>query len=151
MIEAQKKKSVSEELEDKGNDAESHHGNESNIKLTNKKIEITEDEITANSLLFFLAGYETTASMLSFLFYSLALYPECQQKLYEEVTEFDGEINYDSIARMPYLDACISETLRLYTSVPFTERTAGQDYILGKQNILININQISFDSITNQF
>jgi cytochrome P450 len=138
MIDAQKK-ILSEESEDKENDMESHHGNESNIKLSNKIIDITEDDIIANAIIFFLAGYETTASMLSFLFYSLAIHPECQQKLYEEVIQFNSQADYDTIARMPYLDACISETLRLFTAVPFIERTASEDYPLGLMNILLEL------------
>jgi len=138
MIDAQKK-ILSEDPEDKENDMESHHGNESNIKLSNKKIDITEDDIIANAILFFLAGYETTASMLSFLFYSLAINPECQQKLYEEVIEFNSQADYDTIARMPYLDACISETLRLFTAVPLIERTASEDYPLGLMNIHLEL------------
>jgi len=135
MINAQKKIDQ-EEPEEKSIDTESHHGHEEKIDLvTNKnKIEITENDILANSFIFILAGYETTASLLSYLFYSLAIYPECQQKLLEEVLEntgSNGKIDYDTITRMPYLDACVSETLRLYNPASQTSRIPSEDYKLG--------------------
>jgi cytochrome P450 len=86
------------------------------------------------SFVFFLAGYETTASLLSYFFYLLAIYPECQQKLLEEVLEnkdSSDKIDYDTISRMPYLDACVSETLRIYNPALQTARTPSEDYKLG--------------------
>ena len=39
----------------------------------------------AQSLLFFLAGYETTATTLSFVGYCLATNQDCQERLIEEI------------------------------------------------------------------
>jgi cytochrome P450 len=52
---------------------------------------LTEDEAVAQAVLFLLAGYETTATTLSFVLYNLALYPECQEKLYNEVINVVGD------------------------------------------------------------
>ena len=93
--------------------------------------EFTETDLLANSFLFFIAGYETTASVLSHLFYSLALNQKCQQKLYEEVKAFDGNYDYESISKMPYLEACVAETLRIYNPVPSMGRVASEQYTLG--------------------
>ena len=41
--------------------------------------------------MFFLAGYDTTATAIAFLMYLLALNPEMQQKLYEEIEETLGD------------------------------------------------------------
>ncbi len=46
-----------------------------------------EEEILANSILFFLTGYDTTSTAISFIIYHLALHPEVQQRLDEEITE----------------------------------------------------------------
>ena len=57
---------------------------------------LTEEEILAQSWVFFLAGYETTSTTLTFATYELALNPGAQQRLYDEVTaafdanDFDG-------------------------------------------------------------
>jgi cytochrome P450 len=45
---------------------------------------ISLTEITAQCSLFFRAGYETTATVLSYVVYNLACNQEVQQKLYEE-------------------------------------------------------------------
>jgi cytochrome P450 len=44
---------------------------------------LTEDEVTGNAILFLLAGYDTTASTMTFMTYSLATNPEIQDKLIE--------------------------------------------------------------------
>ena len=51
---------------------------------------LTHDEIVAQGLLFFLAGFETTANTLALLGYNLARHPECQEKLYQEIMEVTG-------------------------------------------------------------
>jgi cytochrome P450 len=65
-------------------------------------------------ILFFLAGYETTASTLTFCSYELALNPHVQEKLLKEVkavANSDGDIDYETLVKLPYLDAVLSETL----------------------------------------
>jgi cytochrome P450 len=143
MLNAQKK-IEDEEPEDKSLDTESHHGHEDKIELVSnkKKIDITLNDILGTSFVFLLAGYETTASLLSFFFYLLAINPECQQKLLEEVLENKDSsdiIDYDTISRMPYLDACVSETLRIYNPVLQTARIPSEDYKLGNYLHLFKI------------
>lgn len=48
---------------------------------------MSEDELIAQCILFFIVGYETTASALSFMAYSLATNPKCQEELIKEVDE----------------------------------------------------------------
>ena len=50
--------------------------------------ELSDEEIVANSILFLLAGFETTANALSFVSYLLALNPEIQEKLQAEIDEY---------------------------------------------------------------
>ena len=143
MIDAQKKTDNTEDdTEDKLNDMESHHGMEDNRQLVDSKIKIplTDDDILANSFVFLLAGYETTANLLSYLTYQLAVNPECQQTLVEEVQQCidqNGTIDYEGIVGLPYLDACISETLRLCNPALQAARVASEDYTLGKTGITI--------------
>ncbi len=62
-------------------------GNESTKRAQQKRM-MTEDEIVGQSFIFLLAGYETSSNTLAFTCYLLALYPECQNKLQDEVDEF---------------------------------------------------------------
>jgi len=107
-----------------------------NINVVNKRL--TEDEILAQAWIFFVAGYETTATTLSFCSYELALNQDCQQKLYEEVSsavDQNGEISYETLTKLPYLDSVISETLRIYPPAIRLEREAMTDYKLGDTGI----------------
>jgi cytochrome P450 family 3 subfamily A len=50
-----------------------------------------------NLVLFLLAGYETTSTALSYMFYVLATHSEEQQRLINEVDEFfpsSGDVNF---------------------------------------------------------
>ncbi|GFS67856.1 cytochrome P450 9e2, partial [Nephila pilipes] len=97
---------------------ESTHQTTKNI--ANKKLSL--DELVGQCVIFFLAGYDTTASTLSFASYLLALNPGIQNKLYEELREVlqrhKGELTYEALQDMKYLDNVISETLRLYPPAP---------------------------------
>lgn len=64
----------------------------------------------------FVAGVESTSSVLTFLWYELARNPEKQKTLQQEITSVCGsaDITKESLSEMPYLKACIKEILRLY-------------------------------------
>ena len=102
------------------------------IKLKpSDNIELTEEDIFTHALVFFGAGYETSANLLSHLLYALAVDEKCQQKLYEELKPFNGVFDYECLAQLPYLEACIAETLRRYSPIPFLMRIAAEDYHIG--------------------
>ncbi|GFQ99655.1 cytochrome P450 3A4 [Trichonephila clavata] len=107
--------------------------------VTKKNLSL--DELVAQCVIFFLAGYDTTASTLSFASYLLALNPECQEKLHNEIVEAvnnsNGVLTYEAIQNMKYLDNVISETLRLLPPAVRLERQAVADYKLGDTNITI--------------
>ncbi|CAL1296480.1 unnamed protein product [Larinioides sclopetarius] len=102
---------------------------------------LSADELVAQSVIFFTAGYDTTSSTLSFATYQLALNPEIQDELREEVDrvlqETNGELTYEAVQKMKYLDNVISETLRLYPIVVKLERYADAEYKLGDTGIFI--------------
>lgn len=64
-----------------------------------------------------LAGRDTTAVTLSWLFYELSKNPQVVQKLRKEILERVGlqrEPTYDDLKSMRYLNHTLNETLRLY-------------------------------------
>lgn len=67
----------------------------------------------------FIAGADITANVLSFVLYHLAKNPTAQDRLYTEIRQQcgDGELNESMFANMPYLKACIKESLRLVPPV----------------------------------
>jgi cytochrome P450 len=102
---------------------------------------LDENEILAQSVLFFSVGFETSSQLLTYCTYCLALNPVCQEKLYDEIQQSidhnHGEIDYDLVSKMAYLEAVVSETLRLYNPVLRMERQASEDYTLGSTGIVI--------------
>ncbi|OCT49467.1 Isotrichodermin C-15 hydroxylase [Cladophialophora carrionii] len=82
---------------------------------------ITLGEMQATGVSFMTAGTETTATALSGLTYYLLTNPEKLKKLTTEIrTAFptEGDMNILALARLPYLQACFDEALRMYPPVP---------------------------------
>ena len=75
---------------------------------------------------FMVAGRDTTACGLSWLFYRLATTPDAEKRLLEEIENILGDAtpNFDNIKDCHYLQACMSETQRLHPSVPMDPKTA---------------------------
>lgn len=73
---------------------------------------LSDDDIIAQALVFFFAGFYSVSSMLCFMAYELALNPDIQQRLQKEVDETlencNGAIAYEAIMEMKYLDMVIS-------------------------------------------
>ncbi|KAH8371559.1 hypothetical protein KR093_008001 [Drosophila rubida] len=99
-------------------------------------------ELAAQVFVFYLAGFETSSSTMSYALYELAQHQDIQDKLREDINavleKHNGKMSYECIKDMRYLDQVISETLRLYTIVPFLERKALNDYVVpGHPNYVI--------------
>ncbi|KAK0405382.1 hypothetical protein QR680_017958 [Steinernema hermaphroditum] len=94
-------------------------------KVTNKR-GLKQIEVLAQSFVFLIAGYETTASTIQFALYMLACFPEIQEKVRDEVNSIvdpeSEDITYEDISRMHYIEQVICETLRLYSPATRTNR-----------------------------
>ncbi|KAI1308001.1 Cytochrome P450 3A11 [Halotydeus destructor] len=96
----------------------------------------SEDELISQAVLFLAAGYETTSTLLTFTFYLLSLNKEEQDKLYDELINA-GELDYDKVMTLPYLDAVVHETLRLFPPGVIIDRIASQDYKLPGSDVIL--------------
>ncbi|OEY19342.1 cytochrome P450 [Campylobacter jejuni] len=94
---------------------------------TNKRFSF--EEILDQVAMLFLAGHETTASSLTWTLYLLSLYPEEQEKAYEEITQVlqGGAIEISHLRQFKYLTNIFKESLRLYPPVGFFAREAKKD------------------------
>ncbi len=83
-----------------------------NFIESSQNIKIDDDDIIANCVLFLIGGVDTTQSLIISAAYQLALEPECQEKLREEVNEAveanNGKLTYEAIHGMSYLDMFIN-------------------------------------------
>ena len=104
-----------------------------------RKSSVSLDELKTQGILFFLAGFDTTATLLSNLSYLLASNQQAQEMLINEIDTWDSEyeLNYDVVNSFKYLDACVWETLRLFPPVSRVERVCASDYQLRGTNITV--------------
>jgi cytochrome P450 len=104
---------------------------------------LSDNEIVANIILFLLAGYDTVATSLAYTAYSLALNPVVQDKLRKEIVDAvqstNGDLSYDLLSGLKYLDAVVSETLRMYPPATRVERIATEDYAMESEEGTIEI------------
>ncbi|CAL1286913.1 unnamed protein product [Larinioides sclopetarius] len=139
VAQEQKWESVSDQ-EDITSNYEQVDSTQPAIKTTSNK-HLSLDELVGNCVIFFLAAYDTTATTLNFASYLLALNPEIQENAYKEIREVlqrcKGELTYEALQEMKYLDNIISETLRLYPPAPRLERIADVEAKLGDTGITI--------------
>lgn len=90
---------------------------------------VSEDYLRDLVLNFLIAGRDTTAQALSWTFFCLCTHPAVEAKAREEVIEVCGvrDPSYDDLNRLPYINAVLSEALRLYPSVPIDAKQALED------------------------
>ncbi|NP_001103404.1 cytochrome P450, family 9, subfamily a, polypeptide 19 [Bombyx mori] len=138
LMEAKKGKLVHDNKSSKDTDAGFATVEESAVGKKQIDRVWTDDDIIAQAVLFFIAGFETVSSAMTFLLHELALNPEVQEKLVEEIKENkernNGKFDYNSIQNMAYLDMVVSELLRLWPPAVSMDRICVQDYNLGKPN-----------------
>lgn len=122
---------------------------------------LTNDEIAAQALLFFAAGFETSSSLLSFCSYELALQQEIQSRARQEVNEMfarhKGKLTYEALLELKYCEQILKglyyftighllfliiivnclETLRKYPPVATLSRTSNKSYPVSGTNFVI--------------
>ncbi|XP_031639717.1 probable cytochrome P450 9f2, partial [Contarinia nasturtii] len=94
-----------------------------------------DNDIVAQCVEIYLANFEAVSSIMTFLAYELAVNPDIQQKLYEEIRQtsdnLDGApLTYDTIIKMKYFDQVVSELVRKWPAGILTNRVCNKDYEL---------------------
>jgi len=76
---------------------------------------LTMEQMAAQAFVFFVAGFETSSSTMAFCLYELALQPEIQQKVREEIhSVLDGkEISYDALSEMTNLEQVLAGKINI--------------------------------------
>lgn len=101
-----------------------------------------------DSQLLIVAGSDTTAITLTYMFYNLARDPTLVQRLRQELAEYvkeDGNYDVKELAKAKFLNAIINETLRLHHPIPsgLSRLTPPEGIMIGDRripgNILVNI------------
>ena len=70
------------------------------------------NSLAAQAFIFFLGGFETSSSTMTFCLYELSLHQDIQDRLREEIDvvlqKHDGKLTYEGIQEMEYLDKVVS-------------------------------------------
>ncbi|TFK20717.1 cytochrome P450 [Coprinopsis marcescibilis] len=86
---------------------------------------------------FVFAAMDTTSSALARILYLLSERQDVQDRLRKEIREARaqyGELDFDQLMNLPYLDAICRETLRLYPPVPLVFRETTKPAVLPFSN-----------------
>jgi len=106
--------------------------NEISIFCLGDRQKFTVEQAAAQAFLFFVAGFDTSSATMQFTLYELALQPDIQQKVQAEIDESrnsnGGEITYEGLMQMNYLDRILSGT----TSLSFQLSTS--KFLIGLKN-----------------
>nr|XP_003705489.1 PREDICTED: cytochrome P450 9e2-like [Megachile rotundata] len=96
--------------------------------------ELTIEDMTAQAFIFFFGGFESTSTLMCFAAYEVGVNDEVQKRLQDEIDEVlnnaNGDVTYEAINNMKYLDAIINEALRMYPVVVGTDRICAKNYEL---------------------
>jgi cytochrome P450 family 9 len=92
----------------------------------------SDDDFVAQGLSFIGEGFGNTASVLTMLFYELAKDFDTQMELLDEIDDVNeslngGEISYEILHAMKFLDCVISEALRLWPPTATTNRICSEN------------------------
>ncbi|CAF5045213.1 unnamed protein product, partial [Rotaria sp. Silwood1] len=94
----------------------------------------SNEQIREETLAFFLAGHETTSTLITWCLYVVMTNPEIYRTCLEEVDHVlqDGtELDYQKLDQLQVIEAVIYETLRLYSPAPFFIRQCIHEHIIG--------------------
>lgn len=95
----------------------------------------TDDDLVAQCLIFFAAGFQTVTNVLGFMVHELAINPDIENRAYKEVLEVKQELNgqplnYEALQKLKYLSMVVNETLRKWTPATMLERLCTKPYVI---------------------
>lgn len=95
----------------------------------------TDEELVAQSFVFFFGGLDTVAQALSFTTYELLANPNVQKKLIKKIEELKESLNgrtltYEDLSKLKYMDAVIDESLRIWSPAPMLDRVCTKNFVI---------------------
>lgn len=95
----------------------------------------SDEDLIAQALIMFSAGFSTTATLMQTVCYELAKNFDIQQTLIDEIDEMHSRlkgktITYEQLNEMKFLDMVVNETLRKWPSFRHSGRFCNKDTVL---------------------
>ncbi|CAG9860276.1 unnamed protein product [Phyllotreta striolata] len=136
FLEAQKGKSREEENHEIYNGHASVEESDLNQNYIGKSAttKLTDFDIIAQAMEFYLAGFETTSSVITFMAYELMVNPDIQNRLRNEIiktlNDCNGTVTYEALLKMKYMDMVLAETLRKWPGAVSVDRLCTKPYTI---------------------
>ncbi|XP_058446010.1 cytochrome P450 4c21-like [Malaya genurostris] len=96
------------------------------LTIQHKGRSFTDEEIVNHAYTMLVAGYETSALQLTNICLMLAMHPEIQERVVQEIKiafkTLEAPLTPEALKALPYLDMVIQETMRLYPVAPLIAR-----------------------------
>jgi cytochrome P450 len=98
---------------------------------------LTTRRVRDELVTFMLAGHETTANGMAWMWYLLALHPEARDRMLEEVDAVLGDRvpTVDDVRNLPWTTACFQESLRYYSPAWVLPRKVVTDDVIDGHRI----------------
>nr|AHW57310.1 CYP6CT1 [Chilo suppressalis] len=117
--------------------------------VTNRiEFPFTMDDLAANTMLYMIAGYETSATTGQFAAYQLARNPHIQNKAREEILgvlhKYGGQFSYEAQNEMVYMNMVLEETMRMYPSMRAIFRRCTKDYQMPGSDLVVEEGTLVF-------
>ncbi|XP_005188336.1 probable cytochrome P450 313a4 [Musca domestica] len=139
------RKLIANKLNGNGSDGKNADGSKNifidqAIELLRKNL-FTQQHVEDESNTIVLGAFETTANTIGYVLILLAMFPEYQQKAYEELVSIfpeggDFDVTYANIQDMIYMDMVLNESMRIMTPVPFVGRENVKDIQLSNGMVI---------------
>ncbi|XP_050664769.1 uncharacterized protein LOC126965293 isoform X2 [Leptidea sinapis] len=114
------------------------------LDLEETDASFTEERMRGEVNTIIVAGQETVATTLFFCFLTLGDHKDVQEKMVKEIKQVMGEekcdVTKEHLSMMPYCEAVINETMRLYPAAPGVMRYADRDVKLDSCTIIKGTN-----------
>ncbi|GKD67342.1 cytochrome P450 CYP72A219 [Tanacetum coccineum] len=118
---------------------------ESNSKETKEcGVGMSIEDVIEECKLFYIAGSETTSTLILWTLVCLSLHQEWQTKAREEIMQVfgTGELHFEGLKHLKIVTMILNEVLRLYPPAPMVLRATHKDTKLGDMTIPSGVNII---------
>ncbi|EDS45649.1 cytochrome P450 4V3 [Culex quinquefasciatus] len=116
------------------------------LDLARKSDNFTKEDIIDNMITIIEAGNDTTATTLKMVFLMLAIHPDIQERVHEEILrvcpDTDQFVSMEDASALSYIETVCKEVWRLYPVGPFVGRVATLDIKLDDKHTIPADSQI---------
>lgn len=117
------------------------------LDLARKTESFTKEDIIDNMITILESGKDTTATTLKIVFLMLAIHPDIQERVHEEILrvcpDTDQFVSMEDASALSYMEMVCKEVWRLYPVGPFVGRVAAQNIKLDGKNRTSGLHHIT--------